>query len=84
MSSQESSLLRLRVVADADPGVLARILERFQNLNMLPRRVIAELGPTGTCHIQVDLTGLSENTLTAISAKLGQVPSIRSAYWHRA
>jgi len=84
MSSQESSLLRLRVVADADPGVLARVLERFQNLNVLPRRVVAELGTTGTFHIQVDIASLSENTLTLIAAKLGQVPAITNAYWHRA
>ena len=83
MSSQESSLLRLRVVADADPGVLARVLERFQNLNVLPRRVVAELGTTGMFHIQVDIASLSENTLTLIAAKLGQVPSIMNAYWHR-
>lgn len=36
------SLLRLRVVAEADSGVLMRVLERFQNLGVLPRRVIAE------------------------------------------
>jgi hypothetical protein len=84
MSPQEFSLLRLRVVTDADPGVLARVLERFQNLNVLPRRVLAELAPTGMCHVQVDLAGLSENTLTSIAAKLGQVPSVISVYWHRA
>ena len=82
MSSQECSLLRLRVVADADPGVLARVLESFQNLNVLPRRVIAELGTTGMFHVQVDIAGLSEDTLTLVAAKLGQVPSIVSAYWH--
>ncbi|TLY61715.1 MAG: hypothetical protein E6K49_00075 [Gammaproteobacteria bacterium] len=83
MSSQEFSLLRLRVVADADPGVLARVLERFQNLNVLPRRVVAELGTTGMFHIQVDIATVPENTLTLIAAKLGQVPSIMNAYWHR-
>ena len=42
MSAQQFSLLRLRVVADADPGALGRVLEPFQNLNTLPRRVVAE------------------------------------------
>jgi len=28
------SLLRLRVVAEADSGVLMRVLERFQNLEL--------------------------------------------------
>ena len=53
MSSQDWSLLRLRVVAEADPGALARVLERFQNLNVLPRNVVAELGIADTCHIQI-------------------------------
>jgi hypothetical protein len=43
MSFDEFTLLRLRVVADADAGALARILEKFQNLNMVPRNVLAEL-----------------------------------------
>jgi hypothetical protein len=54
MSCEEFSLWRLRVVADADPGALARVLERFQNLNVLPRRVIADLATTGVFHIEVD------------------------------
>ena len=83
MSSPEFSLLRLRVVAEADPGVLARVLERFQNLNVLPRRVIAEWGTTGMVHIEVDLVGPSEDMLTLVAAKLGQVPTIVNAYWHR-
>jgi hypothetical protein len=83
MLVQESPLLRLRVVADADPGALARVLERFHNLNVLPRRVTGELGTDGTLHIQVDVFGLTEERLTLIAAKIGQVPSVVSAYWHR-
>jgi hypothetical protein len=83
MLLQELSLLRLRVAADADPGALARVLERFQNLNIVPRRITAELGANGTLHIQVDIFGLTEERLTLIAAKIGQVPSIVNAYWHR-
>jgi hypothetical protein len=83
MFAQECSLLRLRVVADAEPGELARVLERFQNLNVLPRRVIAEFGTDNVFHIQVDVCGSTEERLTLIAAKIGQVPSIVNAYWHR-
>ncbi len=83
MTCPECPLLCLRVVADADPGVIARVLERFQNLNVVPRRVIAECGVKGMFHIQVDLFGVPEAMLTLIAAKLGQVPSIVSAYWYR-
>jgi hypothetical protein len=83
MSSDELSLLRLRVIADADPGVLARVLERFQNLNVLPRRVMAELSTTECFHVQVDIVGVGESTLTLIAAKLREMPCIQNAYWHR-
>ena len=83
MFVQEVPLLRLRVVTDADPGALARVLERFQCLNVVPRRVIGEFGTNGVFHIQVDVFGLTEERLTLIAAKIGQVPSIVSAYWHR-
>jgi hypothetical protein len=84
MLLQELSLLRLRVAADADPGALARVLERFQNLNIVPRRITAEFGSNDTLHIQADIFGLTEERLTLIAAKISQVPSIMSAYWHRA
>ena len=35
-----SALLRLRVTAEADLGALSRVLERFQNLNVVPRTAI--------------------------------------------
>ena len=83
MCSQESSLWRLRVVADADPSALARVVERFQNLNVLPRRVVAEFGSNETLHIQVDVFGLSEQQLALIAAKIAQATSIANVYWHR-
>jgi hypothetical protein len=83
MCSQESPLWRLRVVADADPSALARVVERFQNLNVLPRRVVAEFGTNETLHIQVDVFGLSEQQLTLIAAKIAQATSIANVYWHR-
>jgi len=83
MCSQELSLCRFCVVADADPGALARVVERFQNFNVVPRRVVAEFGTHDTLHIQVDVFGLPAEQLTLIAAKIGQVPCIVNAYWHR-
>lgn len=83
-SPQELALLRLRVVAEADPGALARVIERFQNLNVLPRRVVAEFGSTGAFHIQVDVLGVPEPMLTLITEKIAQVPSVLNAHWHYA
>jgi hypothetical protein len=84
VASQNLALLRLRVVAEADPGALARVIERFQNLNILPRRILAEFSSTGAFHIEVDVLGVPEQTLTLIAAKIAQVPSILNAHWHHA
>ena len=83
MYSQELSLFRLRVLADADPGALARVLERFQNLNVLPRRIIAEFGTNEALHIQVDVFGLTEEQMGLLAAKICQAPCIVNAHWHR-
>jgi hypothetical protein len=76
------SLSRLCVLAQADPGALARVLERFQVLNEIPRRVVAECRSNGLMEIVVDTFGLAAPRLTLIAAKLAQVPCVLSAYWH--
>jgi hypothetical protein len=80
--SPTAALLCLRVSTDGDPSVLTRILAYFQNLNVTPRRVIAEFGTNAVLHVQVDVSGLSEERLTLITAKTGQNPSVLNAYWH--
>jgi hypothetical protein len=77
------SLFRLRVIANADPGAVARVIERFQNLNIMPRRLIAEFGINETIHIQVDVCGMPEDQIKIVAAKIGQATSVVSAYWHR-
>lgn len=83
LSPNSCMLLRLRVIAEADLGALARVLERFQNLNVVPRRVIAECGIRDQLHIQVDLMGISEERLSLIAAKLNEGMNILEAHWHR-
>jgi len=83
MPSSDWQLLRLRVAAEADPGVLARVIERFTNVNFVPRKVVAEWATTGLLHVEVSVAGMPEATLDLITAKLGQVPSILNAYWCR-
>ena len=80
--SSSAALLRLRVTAEADLGALSRVLERFQNLNVVPRRVIAEMGTGDVLYIQVDIVGMAEERLSLITAKLNQALSIRDAHWH--
>lgn len=84
MSADFCSLYRLKVVADADPGALMRVLERFQNLGVLPRRVIAEFTTADSLCIEVDVSGIEESSMSIIAAKLNQVPFVTEAYWHYA
>jgi hypothetical protein len=80
--SPTTALLCLRVSTDGDPSVLTRVLAHFQNLNVTPRRVIAEFDINSLLHVRVDVSGLSEERLTLIAAKTGQNPSVLNAYWH--
>lgn len=83
LEETETQALCLRVSAEADPGALARVLNCFQTLNVVPRRVVAEHGTTGTLYIRIDVSGLTEKHLSIIAAKIGQVPCVANAYWHR-
>ncbi len=58
MCLQELSLWRLRIVADSDPGAVARVLERFQSLNVLRRRIVAECTSNDSFHIEWMFSGL--------------------------
>jgi hypothetical protein len=77
-----SSLLRLRVVADADPGAIARVLERFQNLNVIPRRVVAEFGIGDVVHIEVDVFGIPALQMELVTTKVRESVSVTHAHWH--
>jgi hypothetical protein len=77
----ELALLRLHVVAEVDPGTLGRILGRFANLNLTPRRVLAEAG-SDKLYIEVDTVGVSGHDLALLAAKVRQDPSVFDAHWH--
>jgi hypothetical protein len=81
MSSPNFSLLQLRVVSEADPAALVRVLQYFQSLNFVPRRVVAECSTLGEFHVCVDIFGLTEDRLTLITEKIKQVPCVLNAYW---
>jgi len=75
-------LLRLRVSAEPDPGLLGRLLGCFQNLNVVPRRIVAEFATTELMHIHVDVSGLSERRLTLITSRVHQWVPVTHAHWH--
>lgn len=82
-SAESLQVLCLRVTAEADPGALPRLLAHFQQLNVLPRRVTAEFGSDEVLHVRIDVAGVAEHRLGVLTAKMGQIPTVLSAYWHR-
>jgi len=74
---------RLRVAADADPGALSVVLERFRNLNLIPQRVFAKCTGAESLLIHVDLDGMPEHLVELITAKIRQAPCILNASWRR-
>jgi hypothetical protein len=74
---------RLQVIADADPGAIARVVERFQNLNIIPRRLTAEFSSNDLLYIEVDVCGIADEQLALIAAKIRQATSIVNARWCR-
>jgi hypothetical protein len=75
-------LLSLRVVAQAEPGVLTRVLFLLQNINIVPRRVLAECDCGGRLYIGLDVFGLAEQRATIITAKIRQLPDVLDAHWY--
>lgn len=74
--------LRLRVIADPDPAAISRVIERFQNLNVVPRRLSAEFATNDRLHIEVDICGITPEQLSLIASKISQSPSVHHAHWH--
>jgi hypothetical protein len=80
--TETTKVVRLRVSADSDPGLLARLLGHFQNINVVPRRIVAEFATTQMMHIHIDVSGMSEARLSLLTAKVREWVPVASAHWH--
>jgi hypothetical protein len=82
MCAENCSRFRLQVVTDSDPGAIARVLERFNNLNILPRRIHAELASNDLLHIEVDVFGVDTAKRGSIATKIAQAICVVRVHWH--
>jgi hypothetical protein len=82
MSAEDCSRFRLQVVAESDPGVIPKVLERFHNLNITPWRIHAELASNDLLHVDVDVFGIDSVKRRLIAAKLTQAISVLKVHWH--
>jgi len=76
-----ASRWRLKVIAEADPGAIARILQPFQSLNIVPFSVRVDRVGNAYLEVGVEITAgdLLSDVFQSIVAKLGQVPSVVAA-----
>jgi hypothetical protein len=44
----------------ADPGAIARVVQRFQNLNIIPRRLSAEFSSNDLLYVEVDVCAIPD------------------------
>jgi hypothetical protein len=67
---------RIRVLAERDPGVLLRVLERFSNVNIVPDRFNAVCGPGGQILIEIEPMDIPAAASCSVVATIGQVPAL--------
>jgi hypothetical protein len=82
MCAEDFSRFRLQVVADSDPGAITRVLERFHTLNIMPRRIHAELASNDLLHVEIDVFGVDSVKRRLIAAKLTQAICVLTIHWH--
>lgn len=69
---------RIKLIAEADPGALARVLQPIQGLNIVPRSLRAvRLGVEWLeIEVQIEAAELTNEALRLVAAKLGQLPAV--------
>ena len=81
MHVYESAVLRIRVVAEADPGALVRTPQFLQARNLVPRGVTSQrLGNEYLeIGIEIDTADCTIETLSLVIAKLNELPIVVAA-----
>ncbi len=76
-----ASRWRLKVIAEADPGAIARILQPFHSLNVIPFSVRVDRIGDAFIEVAVEITAadLLSEAFQLIVAKLGQLPTVVAA-----
>lgn len=76
---QRPDTWRLRVIAEAEPSALSRVLQPFQNLNLVPLRIHADRIGSDYLEISIDIAAADSappDLARLIAAKLRQLPIV--------
>lgn len=71
----------LSVSGEPDPSMLVRVLTHFLILNVLPRKVVAELSTEEMQRIRIEANGMTAKQVSVIAAKIDQLPTVERVYW---
>jgi hypothetical protein len=78
------SVFSLVVLADADPVVLIRLIERVQSLMLVPERLSARWFDQDKLSIELVCAGLDEAQIETLTQRVAQFTTVHSATWTRA
>jgi hypothetical protein len=81
MPSLHDSELCLEILADADPVVLTRLVERIQSLGLVPRRLSAHWLTDDRLAIELVCAGLDEARIETLARRISQFTTVHSATW---
>lgn len=86
MQFDNPGVLRLKVVTEAEPSALVRVLQLLQSCNATPLRVMAQRiairgRTTGVLEIEIEVpaSDLAPETLRFITAKINRLPTVLTA-----
>jgi hypothetical protein len=77
------SIFSLVILADADPVVLIRLVERVQSLRLVPERLSARWLSADELSIELICAGLDEIQIETLRQRVAQFTTVHSAAWTR-
>lgn len=77
------SVFSLVVLADADPVVLIRLVERVQSLRLVPERLSARWLSENELSIELICACLDEIQIESLTQRVAQFTTVHSAAWTR-
>lgn len=86
MQFDNPGVLRLKVMTEAEPGALVRVLQLLQSRNVIPLRVMAQRVAIRSwttevldIEIEVPASDLGPEALGVVAAKINQLPTVLTA-----
>lgn len=81
MQSNNAAPLRLRVLVEADPGALVRVLHLIQGRNIVPLQVSAQRLDAHSLAVEIalDAADLTVEAFRVIAGKIAELPVVLDA-----